>query len=177
MKIQPKLAKCLPKQKGNAASPQKQHPRVCLYIHVFSFPEAVISCLTVICFLYKVYRRYIGSKYVQIKLSTETSRGKSHTALKLRKALSPTPEPSQQAGIKVLQYMNFPHYMADRSRNIGTAFNKPKCIVKESDSTLEQLRQYLLKELELNGVLEKLPHDSRAVGHKRFLTKSDGFTL
>lgn len=111
------------------------------------------------------------------ELSTETFRGKNHTALQLRKALSPAPEPSRPAGIKVLHYMNAPHYVADRSRNIETAFKKPNCIVKESDSTLEQLRQYLLKELELNGVLEKLPHDSRAVGHERLLTKSDGFTL
>lgn len=54
---------------------------------------------------------------------------------------------------------------------------KPSCIVKESASTLEQLRQYLLEELELNGILKKLPHDSRTMGHKRFFTKSDGFTL
>lgn len=79
--------------------------------------------------------------------------------------------------------MNFPCYVADRSRHIGTTHknksnnNKKSCTVKESASTLAQLRQYLLEELKLNGILKKLPHDSRTMGHERFFTKSDGFTL
>lgn len=73
--------------------------------------------------------------------------------------------------------MNFHHYVADRSRNIGTALKETSCIVKECASTVEQLRQYLLKELELNGILKKLPHDCRTMGHKCFFTKSDGFPL
>lgn len=74
--------------------------------------------------------------------------------------------------------MSFPHSAADRSRTTGTTPQKKNsCIVKESASTLEQLSWYLLKELELNGILKELPHDSRTMGHKRFFTKSDGFTL
>jgi len=73
--------------------------------------------------------------------------------------------------------MNFPHYEADPSQNIETAVKKNSCIVKESVSALQQLSQYLFEELELDGILKKLPHDSRAMGHKCFFTKSDGFTL
>lgn len=46
----------------DAASLNHQHSHVCLNMYVVSVPEAVISPLTVICFLYKVDSRYIWSR-------------------------------------------------------------------------------------------------------------------
>lgn len=139
---------------------------VWLHIHVFSCPKAVLLCSTVICFLDKVYRRFfsLGMLRKEKPLSSETISGKTHPPLST--ASAPACERRQQAGAECC---------TTAWRGTGTAPD-PRWMAPE---VLPQgsWRQYLLEELQLDGVLQELPHHRRAVRHERFLTESDGLTL